>query len=219
MIIADKIKAVIFDMDGLLVNSEPCWHDAEKIVFGRVGLELTTENCLETTGKPVKDVIQYWFEKRPWVNPEFDQMEADLFAEATKAIKGTAELMPGFLNAIWLAEQKGWKIGLASASPIPMIEMVLAKFELTHRFHFYHSAELEEFNKPHPAVYLSVAKRLQVPIENCLILEDSGGGVKGAVASRAQVIAVPSPHEYDEPKFKIANLRLRSLEDLERVVG
>ncbi|TBX26996.1 hexitol phosphatase HxpB [Jiulongibacter sediminis] len=214
----DIIEAVIFDMDGLLVNSEPCWHKAEKIVFGKVGLELSTENCLETTGKPVKEVIQYWFQRKPWPNPDFDQMESDLFAEATEAIKTEATLMPGLKEAVGLAKNKNWKVGLASASPINMIGMVLKKFDLTDSFDFFHSAELEEFNKPHPAVYLTVAKILGVPIENCLILEDSGGGVKGAVASGAQVVAVPGHHEFEDPKFNIANLKIKSLEDLESVL-
>lgn len=209
-----KVKAVIFDMDGLLVNSEPCWHIAEKVVFGKVGLNLTTEQCIETTGKPVKDVIQYWFAKKPWSNPDFMAMETELFAEATKAIKKTAPLMPGVLETLVWAKTKGFKIGLASASPMNMIEMVLEKFKLTSKFEFHHSAELEEFNKPNPAVYLTVARKLNTPIEHCMILEDSFNGVKGAVASGAQVIAVPGHEEFKQSRFDIANLKTSSLENI-----
>ena len=219
MINKEIIRAVIFDMDGLLVNSEPCWHTAEKIVFGKVGLNLTTENCMETTGVPVKEVIQYWFAKKPWPSPDFDQMEKDLFAEATAAIEKEASLMPGFREALTFVKRKHWKTGLASASPMAMIKLVLKKFDLTKSFNFYHSAELEEFNKPHPAVYLSVSSKLEIPIENCLILEDSGGGVKGGVASGAQVIAVPGHHEFDDPKFNIAHFKIRSLADLEALLS
>jgi HAD superfamily hydrolase (TIGR01509 family) len=207
----EKVRAIIFDMDGLLVDSEPCWHIAEKKVFGKVGIELSTSMCIETTGKPVKDVIQYWFQKSPWVNPDFESMSKELFAEATYAIKSKAELMPGVLEVLQWAKTKKYQIGLASASPIDMIEMVLSKFQIGHYFDFYHSAELEEFNKPHPAVYLTVAKNLNISIENCLILEDSGNGVKGAVASGAQVIAIPDKIEFHEAKFDIANAKLESL--------
>lgn len=209
-----KVKAVIFDMDGLLVNSEPCWHIAEKIVFGKVGLSLTTKQCIETTGKPVKDVIQYWYAKQPWTNPDFMSMETELFAEATKAIKETAPLMPGVLDTLAWAKTNGFKIGLASASPMEMIKMVLEKFELKSKFEFYHSAELERFNKPDPAVYLTVARKLNTPIEHCLILEDSFNGVKGAVASGAQVIAVPGEEKFEQSKFDIANLKTSSLENI-----
>jgi mannitol-1-/sugar-/sorbitol-6-/2-deoxyglucose-6-phosphatase len=212
-----KIKAIIFDMDGLLVNSEPCWHVAEKNVFKKLGIELTTAMCIETTGKPVLDVLQYWYDKKPWPNPDFKRIAAELFASATEEIKNIAPLMPGVLDVIAFAKSKNYKIGLASASPIDMIELVLKKFNLVSSFDFYHSAELEEFNKPHPAVYLTVAKKLDTPIANCLILEDSGNGVKGAIASGAQVIAIPSHEEFHESKFNQANLKLSSLEQLPKI--
>jgi sugar-phosphatase len=206
-----KIKAIIFDMDGLLVNSEPCWHVAEKLLFKKVGIALTTAMCIETTGKPVFDVLQKWYDRKPWPNPDFKQMAAELFECASEEIKNKAPLMPGVLEAITFAQSKNYKIGLASASPMAMIEMVLKKFDLVSSFDFYHSAELEEFNKPHPAVYLTVAKKLKIPIENCLILEDSGNGVKGAIASGAQVIAIPSHEEFKEAKFDQAHLKISSL--------
>ena len=100
-----------------------------------------------------------------------------------------------------------------------MIELALTKFNISHRFDFYHSADLEEFNKPHPAVYLTVAKKLNVSIENCLIMEDSGNGVKGAVASGAQVIAIPAKEEFLDAKFDIANHKLNSLLELPLLFG
>ncbi|UBM59909.1 hexitol phosphatase HxpB [Marinilongibacter aquaticus] len=206
-----KIEAIIFDMDGLLVNSEPCWHIAEKIAFGKVGLDLTTPMCQLTTGKPVPEVVKFWYERQPWSGRDLKTVEEEIFAEAENAIRAHSTLMPGVREAIAWAEKRGFKIGLASASPMSLIELVLEKFDLKKHFNFYHSAELEAFNKPNPAVYLTVARRLQVDIGNCLILEDSGGGVKGAVASGAQVIAIPDKFEFDEEKFDIANLKIGSL--------
>jgi HAD superfamily hydrolase (TIGR01509 family) len=212
--VSSKVKAIIFDMDGLLVNSEPCWHLAEKLVFGKVGILLSTKMCMETTGKPIKDVIQYWFQRNPWNNPDFAGIETELLAEASNAIKATAQLMPGVLATLIWAKSKKILVGLASASPIDMIEMVLSKFQLSSYFDFYHSAELEEYNKPHPAVYLTVAKKLNTSINQCLILEDSGNGVKGAVASGAQVIAIPAKEEFYESIFDIAHGKLKSLLEL-----
>jgi len=60
------IQAIIFDMDGLLIDSEPLWQEAEQRVFAKVGLELTYEQTLETTGLRVDEVIEYWFQKFPW---------------------------------------------------------------------------------------------------------------------------------------------------------
>ena len=213
------VRAIIFDMDGLLVDSEPCWHKAEKTIFKTIGLELTTEMCMETTGKPVTDVIQYWYKKKPWSHPNFKKLEVDIFEKAKAVIKKEAHLMLGVLESLDWADKKNFKIGLASASPLHLIELALTKFNISHRFDFYHSADLEEFNKPHPAVYLTVAKKLNVSIENCLIMEDSGNGVKGAVASGAQVIAIPAKEEFLDAKFDIANHKLNSLLELPLLFG
>ncbi len=210
----DQIQAIIFDMDGLLVDSEPCWQKAEMEVFAKVGISLTLDMCLETTGKPIEDVIQYWYHKSPWDNPDFGGMKQELLQITTRFIETDALLMPGVHRMIHLAEKKNWKTGLASASPIAMIETVLRKFSIIQYFDFYHSAELEEFNKPHPAVYLTVARNLGIDIRNCLIMEDSGNGVKGALASGAQVAAVPSPHDFHLPVFDNAQVKVKSLPEL-----
>ncbi len=209
-----KIKAVIFDMDGLLVNSEPCWQKAEMKIFAEKGLHLTLEMCLETTGKPIEDVIQYWYGKKPWPKPNFAEIKNQLIRLTEDYMESEALAMPGVEEVISLAERNQWKIGLASASPMGMIETVLKKLNLIDRFHFYHSAELEKFNKPNPAVYLTVARNLGQPIESCLILEDSGNGVIGAAASGAQVVAVPSPHDFKLEVFNKASQKVNSLIEL-----
>ncbi|MBK6978824.1 MAG: HAD hydrolase-like protein [Cytophagaceae bacterium] len=92
--VLDKIEAVIFDMDGLLVDSEPLWHIAEKEVFAEVGLILTTEDCLKTTGVPTSGVFDYWYKKRPWLGKTKEELEALLFEKIKVLIKERAEPMP-----------------------------------------------------------------------------------------------------------------------------
>jgi HAD superfamily hydrolase (TIGR01509 family) len=214
-----RIRAVIFDMDGLIVDSEPCWQKAEIIVFKKVGINLTLEMCQQTTGKPIADVIRYWYEKSPWENPDFNTMKEELIRITEDLIGKEAQLMPGVLDMIHFAKTRQWKTGLASASPMRMIKSILNQFNLIDLFEFYHSAELEKFNKPDPAVYLTVAKTLQTPIVNCLIIEDSGNGVKGAIASGAQVAAVPSSHDFDLEIFNKAQLKVHSLLELKEKIA
>jgi mannitol-1-/sugar-/sorbitol-6-/2-deoxyglucose-6-phosphatase len=206
-----EIDAVVFDMDGLLVNSEPLWHIAEKIVFKAVGVTLTEEDCLLTTGLPTKNVMEYWFERRPWKGKSTSELENDLFVEIKKLLAEHSEPMVGVLEVLAFFKSQNLKMGLASASPMFLIDIVLEKLGIRPYFDFVHSATLEKNNKPHPDVYLSVAKYLEVPIRNCIIFEDSINGVKGAVASGAKVIAVPEPHffsssAYDITPYKIPNL-------------
>jgi HAD superfamily hydrolase (TIGR01509 family) len=209
-----NIKAIIFDMDGLLVDSEPHWQQAEMEVFKRVGVELSLEDCIKTTGLPTRDVLHYWFEQSPWKGKSIPEVEHELFDEISRLLKLHAVAMPGVYETIKMAKEKGLKIGLASASPLFLIEIVLEKLDLRHEFDFYHSATLEKNNKPHPDVYLTVARHLHIPISECLILEDSYNGIKGGKASGARVVAVPDAHVYDDPKFDLADFKIRSLTEL-----
>lgn len=208
-----NISAVIYDMDGLLLNSEPCWHEAEKIIFKPLGINLTTEMCLQTTGVPVPEVISFWYNKHPWPKPDLKATEDALQAEALRQIKEKAELMPGARESLAAFKAKGLKIGLASASLLEFIQVVLEKHEISAYFDFYHSASLEKKSKPDPAVYLTVAEKLGVAIENCLILEDSKLGVLGAKNSGAVVCGIPSPHDFMDEAFDIANFKVKSLFD------
>lgn len=206
-----QIEAIIFDMDGLLVDSEPLWQKAEIEVFKTVNIELTLENCHETTGMPTLDVVNYWYKKLPWSEKSVEEINAALLKKAAELIAAAINPMPGVEKLLLKSRQMGLKIGLASASPMNIIEVVLTKLNLFGYFDFYHSAMLEKKNKPDPAVYLTVAQKLETPITKCLILEDSGNGVKGAVASQAVVVAVPSVYEFEDSKFNIANYKIHSL--------
>ncbi|MDP1814262.1 MAG: hexitol phosphatase HxpB [Leadbetterella sp.] len=214
MISYDKFQGVIYDMDGLLVNSEPIWQEAEKEVFKTVGITLTTEDCLKTTGIPTTAVFDYWYEISPWEGKSKQELEKMLFEKVFSMIKENASAMPGVKETLIFFKNKGLKIGLASASPLELIQIVLERLEIREYFDFYHSATLEKNNKPHPDVYLTVAKKLGCPIENCLILEDSINGVRGAKASGATVVAVPDDHFYDFEEYTIADFKIKNLLEL-----
>jgi mannitol-1-/sugar-/sorbitol-6-/2-deoxyglucose-6-phosphatase len=214
MISYDKFQGVIYDMDGLLVNSEPIWQEAEKEVFKTVGITLTTEDCLKTTGIPTSAVFDYWYEISPWKGKSKQELEKMLFEKVFSMIKENATAMPGVIETLIFFKNKGLKIGLASASPLELIQIVLERLEIREYFDFYHSATLEKNNKPHPDVYWTVAKKLGCQIENCLILEDSINGVRGAKASGATVVAVPDDHFYDFEEYTIADFKIKNLLEL-----
>jgi mannitol-1-/sugar-/sorbitol-6-/2-deoxyglucose-6-phosphatase len=218
MINLNNIEAVIYDMDGLLVDSEPIWQEAEKEVFKTVGLILSTEDCLKTTGMPTKAVFDYWYRLSPWKGKTKDELEDMLFERVFAMIKQKANAMPGVNDTLSLFKSINIKIGLASASPLDLIETVLDKLEIKDYFDFFHSATLEKNNKPHPDVYLTVASRLGCHIKNCIIFEDSINGVKGAKAAGATVIAVPEAHFFDFPEYRIADYKIKSLMDFSTLV-
>ncbi|NJK98024.1 MAG: HAD-IA family hydrolase [Bacteroidales bacterium] len=105
------------------------------------------------------------------------------------------------------------KIGLASGSPIRIIELVLEKLGIWNNFEVIYSAEAEEFGKPHPAVFLSVAKQLGVVGRDCMVIEDSFYGLIAAKSARMKAIAYLPNGSYNDTRFDFADLKLRSFSD------
>ncbi|GAB3316355.1 hexitol phosphatase HxpB [Larkinella ripae] len=207
------IQAAIFDMDGLLVDSEPFWREVEIEVFRTVGLEMDDEMCKRTTGLPTDAVVRYWYEKQPWHNRSLDDVNADIIQGAYDAIGKHAGPMPGVPGILDLFQERGIPMAIASASPMHLIEVVIDRLNIRSYFKLWHSATLEKRNKPHPDVYLGTARKLGIDPRFCVAFEDSGNGLKSAHAADMLTVSVPADYEFDDPKFDIATLKLASIAD------
>ncbi len=205
------IKAVIFDMDGLLIDSEPLWQEAEILIFKQVNIFLTSELCLQTKGLRIDEVVDYWYQRHPWENLAKWKVEELIIAKVIELIYLQGEPLAGVDRAISFVQQKQVKIALASSSASKIIQAVLQKLELTNVFAEIYSAESEVLGKPHPGVYLTTAKKLNVSPSECLALEDSLNGVIAAKAAQMKCIAIPELLQYDNPQFAIADTILKSL--------
>ena len=208
------IKVVIFDMDGLLIDSEPLWQEAEILIFERVKITLTSELCLQTKGLRIDEVVNYWYQKYPWNNFTKKEVEELIIAKVIELIHLKGEPLAGVDRAISFVRQKQVKLALASSSATIIIQAALQRLNLTDVFTEIYSAESELFGKPHPGVYLTTAHKLNVLPQECLALEDSLNGVLAAKAAQMKCIAIPEPLEYDNIKFAIADSKLQSLEQL-----
>lgn len=211
------IQAAIFDMDGLLVDSEPHWREVERGVFDRVGLHLTDEECKRTTGLPTDAVVEYWFERFPWDEAIQTRAEigAAIIAGAHEQIGLKAGPMPGALEVLQFFHERGTPMAIASASPMHLIETVVDRLGIRSLLATWHSATLEAYNKPAPDVYLGVARKLGVEPARCLTFEDSGNGLKSAHAAGMITVAIPADFEFNDPKFQIADLILPSFVNCE----
>jgi sugar-phosphatase len=210
------IQAALFDMDGLLVDSEPHWRAAERDVFDTVGLFLTDDQCKQTTGMPIPAVVNYWYLRHPWTDgPGATLSEiADRITEgAHERIGALAEPMPGAVAALDFFYERKMPIAIASASPMSLIEVVIDRLNIRDRLTLWHSATLEANNKPAPDVYWGAARRLGVEPARCIAFEDSGSGVLSAHSAGTITIAVPADFERDDPKFAIADMKLNALTD------
>lgn len=205
------IQAAIFDMDGLLVDSEPHWREIEIEVFRTVGLEMDDEMCKRTTGLPTDAVVRYWYEKHPWHNRSIEEVGAEIIDRVHERIQTQAQPMPGVPAILDLFQQRGIPMAIASASPMQLIEAVIDRLAIRSYFKLWHSATLEKRNKPHPDVYLGTARKLGVDPRGCVAFEDSGNGLKSAHAAEMLTVSVPADYEINDPKFGLATLKIPSL--------
>ncbi len=214
------MKAAIFDMDGLIIDSEPLWRLAERETFARVGLELTDDECRKTTGLRSDEVVGYWFERRPWSGSSREEVHRNLDGRVTEFIAEQGRPMPGVRRVIDLLRGAGLRLALASSSSHELIGVVLTTLGLEDVFEFTCSGVDEERGKPDPAVYLTTVRRLGLRARECCAFEDSAAGVQAAHAAGLFVIAVPATADFDDPRFDLADLKLPTLDDFDlRLIG
>jgi len=186
---ANFYSAVFFDMDGLFVDSEPLWLQAETELMADFGYQWRQEDQNYCLGGPLSKVGQYMFEKvKTDKSPEY--FTDAVISLMTKKLSSGAPVMPGALELLEDLKQNKIPTALVSASPRVLVDAVLQSVP-QHSFSFSLSADDVENPKPNPEAYLKAAEKFAVQIRECLILEDSPNGVKAAIASGANVIAVP----------------------------
>jgi sugar-phosphatase len=214
-----RFDAAIFDMDGLLVDSEPFWRRAEIELFGELGVPLTEELCATTMGLRIDEVVRHWYERFPWSpSPEvagFEEFADAVVDRVEELVRTEAEPLPGVLHAIDLLSDLGLHLAVASSSRRVLIEALLEHVGVRERFAVIHSAEDEPFGKPHPGVYLTTATMLGVAPQRCVALEDSLNGVIAAKAARMPCIAVPAEPLGPASPFHVADVVLGSLVELD----
>lgn len=206
------IKAVIFDMDGLIIDSEPFWRKSEISVFKRNGIVLSENDCRKTTGMRIDEVVKYWSRVFPEANLKIESIVSDIMTEMVTAITRHGKAMPGLMQLIQFFKDKNLPMALASASQFILINAVVKKLNLQDDLSVIESAENMQYGKPHPEIFISTAKKLNVEPENCLVFEDSLFGVLAGKAARMKVVAVPELINYNKKEFAIADFKIASLE-------
>lgn len=211
------IKAAIFDMDGLLIDSEPLWLQAELDIFTNLGLDTSSRNSLpDTLGLRIDLVVKLWFQTMPWQGPSQAEVCNRIIARAIELVEETHPVLPGVEYALDLCRQQGLKIGLASASPLHMQERVLDMLGVRDQFDCLVSAEYLPHSKPHPEVYLNAATALGIDPLQCVTLEDSVNGMIATKAARMRSIVIPSPEYRADPRWVLSDIKLESLEQLSK---
>jgi sugar-phosphatase len=207
-------EAVIFDMDGVLIDSEPLWKIAMEFVFGQYGSTLTHQDFQKTVGLRIDEVIAFWNAHENWGLQDLQKVEAQIISKLISLIEQNPQPLLGVIAMLDFLQAQGKKIGLATSSSQKLIETVLNSLGIRAYFDFTYSAEFETYGKPHPGVYIKVATELGVQVQKCLVIEDSFNGVLAGLAAKMKVCCIPEKTHFPNPRLAVADFEFSDLAQL-----
>lgn len=206
------IKAVIFDMDGVLIDSEPLWEETETILLQKKGIKYSPDYRDKILGLNQNDsakLLIKTFNLSTTTNEiirEREEILLKLYETKLNLIEGVNELLE-------IVKRHNLKIGLASSSPMKVINYVLEKFSLFNYFKSIVSGECTTNGKPHPDIYIEAANQIGENSSDCVAIEDSINGVISAKKSGMYCIAIPDKR-LDVKKYKSADLIFDKFSDI-----
>jgi mannitol-1-/sugar-/sorbitol-6-/2-deoxyglucose-6-phosphatase len=207
------LNTVILDMDGLLIDSEPLWEEAGRETLQRFNVKLSTEQYHISTGLRTSEWIQHWFNQFNISMEYAAEAETTIVKSAIEKIAAKAQPLPGVQHIFSFFKQRNFKIGLASSSPMELINVVVDKLQIDHFINAKTSAEHLQFGKPHPQVFLNCAELLRSSAAECICFEDSFNGMIAAKAARMKCVVVPAYNQQQQAKWAAADLKLSSLQN------
>ncbi len=208
-----ELNTVIFDIDGLLIDSEPLWNSAAEEVLKQYGVNLTEEQYKSTTGLRTKEFVQWWFSYYQIGPQEHAIAEKKIVQSVLEKIENQATVMPGLGYIFDFFYKKKFKIGLATSSPQELIDLAIRMTGIGDYLNATASAEELPFGKPHPQVYLNCAAQMDASPTNCICFEDSFNGMIAAKAARMKCVVVPHYTQLKDEKWGASDLKLSSLQN------
>ena len=204
-------RAVIFDMDGVVIDSEESHILSEKKAFSKYGIKIKSNELREYSGTTAKYMFSMLIEKY-----NLDAVPDDILNEKNKWIydyvKEKAVLFRGFSELVRELKRMKVKTALASSSPKKLVEFVVKNYNLRSVFNAVVSGDDVAKSKPDPEIFLLAARLLGIKPEDCAVIEDAVTGVVSAKSAGMYCIAVTNT--FPKEKLKIADLIIRSLEEL-----
>lgn len=207
------LNTVIFDMDGVLIDSEPLWAEAADLVFKEYGVSLTDEQYKSTTGLRTKEFVQWWFQQYKIGDDELAKAEARIHEIIIQKVQQKGNAMAGVHYIFDFFKRKNFKVGLATSSPQELIDVVVDLLGIKNYLDATASAQHLKYGKPHPQVYLDCAEKLKSQPYECICFEDSFNGLIAAKAARMKCVIVPHQSQLKDDRWGAADLKITSLQN------
>jgi sugar-phosphatase len=182
-------------------------------VFHALGSTLKKEDFQKTVGLRIDEVVHFWNHHENWGISNESEIEEAIIVKMIELISKNAQPLSGVIETLNFLKNKGLKIGLATSSSSRLIKVVLAELNIARFFDFVHSAENEAYGKPHPAVYIKVAEKLNVSPTKCLVIEDSFNGVIAGLAAKMKVVCIPEKTHFPNQRLAVADFHFETMND------
>lgn len=205
------MRGIIFDMDGVIIDSEPIHVDIEKELLERLGGEMNEKehaNFIGTTDAHMWSILKEKYNLKPSVKEIID-MKREMFLNSIDRI----QLIDGVLDFIKSLHKMGYRLGLASSNNRRSVMAIVEKFQLGKYMDVIMSGEDVKNGKPNPEIFLNTAKKMGLKPSSCIVIEDAENGVKAANAAGMKCIAIKG-HNIGHQDLSSANIIIRSFKEL-----
>ncbi len=188
-----RIEAVVFDLDGLVFNTEHVFHAAGEELLRRRGMEMPEDLHRTMMGRRAEEAYPILVE-RMGLSDTVEEIVLETRSIFFDLLDDVLQPMPGLFELLDLVESRGLPKAIATSSRRAYLEDLLGRYELTERFSLLLSSEDVTQGKPNPEIYLKAAERLGVSASRMLVFEDSENGSRAAAAAGAVTVSVPHEH-------------------------
>jgi len=206
-----RFQAIIFDMDGLMVDSEKLYRKAEDTLAARYRKTVNQATIDKMMGRKAEEAMRIFCEDLG-LKGNIQTYIHEIETMMTTAINTGIDAMPGLYPLLEYARGR-YKLAIATGSKKVFVEKILKKLGLSSYFEVVQDSDSVRFGKPHPEIYQKTLRHLGVKASDTLVLEDSENGCRSAKSAGCFVVAIPNSHTVAQD-FSVANLKLPSLDSL-----